>query len=145
MKLPLLVALLIASVALAACGGGKAERADVSYSCPATPGKKISSRDELIKAKVEVAGSLPNVDVVDLRCTDRAGLLRIDADLKNDGRQERRIAYRFRWLDQNGMRATEDESWKPLLIYGKTIYTVTTTAPSQDASDFRLVIRDQDQ
>lgn len=144
MKLPLLAFVLVASIAVAGCGGSKVERADVSYGCPTSAGKKISSKEDLIKAKVEVAGSLPNIDVVDLRCTDRAGLLRIDADLKNGGRDERRIAYRFRWIDKNGMRATEDESWKPLLIYGKTLYTVTTTAPSQDASDFRLVIMDQD-
>jgi uncharacterized protein YcfL len=143
MKLPLLASLLIASIAAAGCGGSKVERADVSYGCPSA-GKKISSKEDLIKAKVEIAGSLPNIDVVDLRCTDRAGLLRIDADLKNDGREERRIAYRFRWLDKDGMRATEDESWKPLLIYGKTLYTVTTTAPSADATDFRFVIMDQD-
>jgi len=98
----------------------------------------------LIKAKLEVAGSLPDIDVVDLRCSDRATLLRIDMDLKNDSKEVRRIAYRFRWLDKEGMRAWEDESWKPLLIYGKTLQTLTTMSPSQEATDFRVVIMDQD-
>ena len=81
---------------------------------------------------------------MDLRCSERAGLLRIDVDLKNESREVRRIAYRFRWLDKEGMRAWDDESWKPLLIYGNTLYTVTTMSPSQDATDFRVVVMDQD-
>jgi len=144
MKLSLPVFASIASIAVAGCAGHKVERPDVSYGCPVGQHQKISSKQDLIKAKVEIAGSLPNIDVVDLRCSDRAGLLRIDADLQNNGREERRVAYRFRWLDKDGMRATEDESWKPLLIYGKTLYTVTTTSASPDATDFRLVIMDQD-
>ncbi|CAN0380501.1 unnamed protein product, partial [Phaeothamnion confervicola] len=88
-----------------------------------------------IKAKVEPAGSLHKIEVVDLRCAERSGRLRVDMDLRNDGRDERRVAYRLRWLDKDGMRAWDDESWKPLLIYGNTLYTVTTTSPSQDATD----------
>src|SRR4051812_91821 len=96
------------------------------------------------QGKLEAAGSLPDIDVVDLRCSDRATLLRVDMDLKNDSKEVRRIAYRFRWLDKEGMRAWEDESWKPLLIYGKTLQTLTTMSPSQEATDFRVVIMDQD-
>ena len=98
----------------------------------------------MIKAKVGPAGSLHNIEVVDLRCATRAGLLRIDVDLRNESREERRVAYRLRWLDKDGMRAWDDESWKPLLINGNTLYTVTASSPSQDATDFRVVIMDQD-
>jgi hypothetical protein len=143
MKLPVLVAILSASTLVAACGGTKYERPGFVYGCPIGD-KKIDSKEELIKAKLEIAGSLPDIDVVDLRCADRASLLRVDLDLKNDGRETRRIAYRFRWLDKEGMRAWDDESWKPLLIYGKTLYTVTTLSPSPDATDFRVVVMDQD-
>ena len=144
MNLPVLGTILIASIAVAGCGGSKFERPGFAYGCPTGDNKKIQSKEDLIKAKLEIAGSLPNIEVVDLRCSERAGLLRIDVDLKNESREVRRIAYRFRWLDKEGMRAWDDESWKPLLIYGNTLYTVTTMSPSQDATDFRVVVMDQD-
>ncbi len=144
MNLPVLGTILIASIAVAGCGGSKFERPGFAYGCPTGDNKKIQSKEDLIKAKLEIAGSLPNFEVVDLRCSERAGLLRIDVDLKNESREVRRIAYRFRWLDKEGMRAWDDESWKPLLIYGNTLYTVTTMSPSQDATDFRVVVMDQD-
>lgn len=144
MNLPVLATILIASIAVAGCGGSKIERLDFAYGCPTGDNKKINSKADLIKAKLEIAGSLPDIEVVDLRCSERASLLRIDVDLKNESREVRRIAYRFRWLDKEGMRAWDDESWKPLLIYGNTLYTVTTMSPSQDATDFRVVVMDQD-
>ena len=144
MNLPVLGTILIASIAVAGCGGSKFERPGFAYGCPTGDNKKVSSKDDLIKAKLEIAGSLPNIEVADLRCSERAGLLRIDVDLKNESREVRRIAYRFRWLDKEGMRAWDDESWKPLLIYGNTLYTVTTMSPSQEATDFRVVVMDQD-
>lgn len=144
MNLPVLATILIASIAVAGCGGSKIERLDFAYGCPTGDNKKINSKADLIKAKLEIAGSLPDIEVVDLRCSERASLLRIDVDLKNESREARRIAYRFRWLDKEGMRAWDDESWKPLLIYGNTLYTVTTMSPSQDATDFRVVVMDQD-
>lgn len=144
MNLPVLTTILIVSIGVAGCGGNKFERPGFAYGCPTGDNKKINSKEDLIKAKVEVAGSLPNVEVVDLRCSERASLLRIDVDLKNESKEVRRIAYRFRWLDKEGMRAWDDESWKPVLLYGNTLYTVTTMSPSQEATDFRVVVMDQD-
>lgn len=143
MNLPVLTTILIVSIGVAGCGGNKFERPGFAYGCPTGDNKKINSKEDLIKAKVEVAGSLPNVEVVDLRCSERASLLRIDVDLKNESKEVRRIAYRFRWLDKEGMRAWDDESWKPVLLYGNTLYTVTTMSPSQEATDFRVVVMDQ--
>ena len=144
MKLTVLAAVLIASIAVAGCGGNRYERPGFAYGCPTGDNKKIKSKEDLIDAKTEIAGSLRDIDVVDLRCSERASLLRIDVDLKNNSKEVRRIAYRFRWLDKESMRAWDDESWKPLLIYGKTLHTLTTMSPSQDATDFRVVIMDQD-
>ena len=139
-----LATLLFALLAVAGCAGNKVvERPGFAYGCPAGE-KNIGSKTQLIKSKLEVAGSLPNIEVADLRCADRDGLMRIDVDLKNEGSDARRISYRFRWLDKDGMRAWDDETWKPALVYGNTLYTVTTMSPSQDVADFRVVIMDQD-
>ncbi len=144
MKPNLLATVLIASIAIAGCAAStKYDRPGFAYGCPGD-GEKIKSKEDLINAKLEIAGSLPNIEVADLRCAQRTGGLRVDVDLKNDSREERRIAYRFRWLDKEGMRAWDDETWKPVLIYGKTLYTITTMSPSPDAADFRVVVMDQD-
>ena len=143
MNLPVFASLLIASIAVSGCGGNKNENPGFAYGCPIGE-KKISSKEELIKAKLEIAGSLPNIEVEDLRCSDRPGGLHIDVDLRNESSNARRIAYRLRWLDRDGMRAWDDEAWKPVMISGKTLYTLTTTSPSQDATDFRVVLMDQD-
>jgi len=144
MKLNIFATALIASIGLAGCASQtKYEGPGYAYGCPAGA-EKINSKSDLIKAKVEMAGSISHIDVVDLRCAQRAEQLRIDLDLKNTGNDERRIAYKFRWMDKDGMRAWDDETWKPVLIYGNTIYTLTTQAPSQDATDFRVVLMNQD-
>ncbi len=144
MNVRLLTVLLAAVFALAACGGSKFERPGYAFGCPTGDNKKIKDKESLIMAKVERSGKTDDIEVADLRCSERSSLLRIDIDLKNDGKDVRRIAYRFRWLDKEGMRAWDDESWKPLLLYANTNYTVTTLSPSQEATDFRIVLMDQD-
>jgi hypothetical protein len=42
------------------------------------------------------------------------------------------------------MRACDVDTWKTLLLYANTNYTVTTLSPSQEATDFRIVLMDQD-
>jgi uncharacterized protein YcfL len=142
LRLPTLV--LICFFALAGCGGNKFERPGYAFGCPTGGEKKIKNKESLIAAKVERSGKTDDIEIADLRCSERSSLLRIDVDLKNDSKEVRRIGYRFRWLDKEGMRAWDDESWKPLLLYGNTKYTVTTLSPSQEATDFRIVLMDQD-
>jgi len=144
MNVRLLTVLLAAVFALAGCGGSKFERPGYAFGCPTGGNKKIKDKESLIVAKVERSGKTDDIEVADLRCSERSSLLRIDIDLKNEAKDVRRIAYRFRWLDKEGMRAWDDESWKPLLLYANTNYTVTTLSPSQEATDFRIVLMDQD-
>jgi hypothetical protein len=144
MTLRLLTLMMLAAVAAAGCGGNRFERPGYAFGCPTGMEKKISDKEGLIEAKVEGAGNVGDVRVVDMRCTERGNLLRIDVDLNNASKNVRRIAYRFRWLDKEGMRAWDDEAWKPVLIYGKTLHTVSALSPSQDAADFRLVLMSQD-
>lgn len=144
MKARLLIVALIPLFAVAGCGGSKYEREGYAFGCPMGVEKKIKDKDALIKAKLEESGDVPYIEVTDLRCSDRSQLLRIEVDLMNEGKEVHRIAYRFRWLDNEGMRAWEDESWKPVLIYGQTRHTITTMSPSQDAVDFRVMLRSLD-
>ncbi len=144
MNVRLFTLFLAALFALAGCGGNKFERPGYAFGCPTGGDKKIKDKEDLIAAKVERSGDTGDIEITDMRCSDRSSLLRIDVDLRNESKDVRRIAYRFRWLDKEGMRAWEDESWKPVLLYGSTNYTVTTLSPSQEATDFRIVLMAQD-
>ena len=56
----------------------------------------------------------------------------------------KRIAYKFRWIDREGMRAWEEESWKPLMMYENSNLVVNTISPTNKAADFRLILRSEE-
>jgi uncharacterized protein YcfL len=79
-----------------------------------------------------------------MRCTKSGELWKIDANLNNDSKSVKRISYKFRWIDREGMRAWEEEGWKPLLIYDNSNFLINTVAPTEKAADFRLILRSQE-
>ena len=140
----LLILSLLTLCLAAGCGGNKYEREGYAFGCPTGMENKIKDKEALIEAKLEESGDIPYIEVTDLRCSERSQLMRIEVDLHNDGEDEHRFAYRFRWLDREGMRAWEEEAWKPVMVYGKTRHTIATSSPSQDAVDFRVELRSLD-
>jgi uncharacterized protein YcfL len=114
-----------------------------AFGCPVGE-QKIASMDDLVKAKVVMEGSRTTVVPTEMRCTKAGDLLRIDANLNNDSRSVKRISYKFRWIDREGMRAWEEETWKPLLIYDNSNLMVNTVAPTNKVADFRLILRSQE-
>jgi uncharacterized protein YcfL len=99
---------------------------------------------DLIESKVSVEGPRTTVQVVEMRCTMSGDLMRIDAMLNNDSGKPKRVAYKFRWIDREGMRAAEEESWKPLLLYEKSNQLVETVAPTPKAADYKLIVMGQE-
>jgi len=71
-------------------------------------------------------------------------LIKIDANLNNDSSSVKRVSYKFRWIDREGMRAWEEESWKPLMLYNNSNTMVTAVAPTNKAVDFRLILMSQE-
>ena len=74
-----------------------------------------------------------------MRCTMTGDLQKIDVNLNNDSSQVKRITYKFRWIDREGMRAWEEEVWKPLHASyeqhrSDRAPTNTVTPPSQDSA-----------
>lgn len=143
MTVRLLIAVLAATAALAACGGNRFERPGYAFGCPTGMEKKIQDKAALIKSKLEGSAQVSDIEVVDLRCSERSGLMRVEFDVMNQSRNVRRFAYRLRWLDKEGMRAWDDEALKPVLVYGKTMHTISTVTPSPEVADFRLMLLDQ--
>jgi uncharacterized protein YcfL len=111
-----------------------------AYGCPIGE-TKVSSMDDLVKAKVVSEGRRSTVQATEMRCAKTGDLLKIDANLNNDSKTVKRVSYKFRWIDREGMRAWEEESWKPLMLYDNSNLTVNTVSPTNKAVDFRLILR----
>jgi uncharacterized protein YcfL len=139
-----LALLVVALAALAGCRSKGFEHPGYVMGCPTGGDKKVKDVKDLIAAKADPSGNIANIEIVEMRCAERGERLRIEVDLMNDSKDMRRLAWRFRWLDKEGMRAWEEETWKPELLYGKTRHTVSTVSPSREAVDFRFMLMDQD-
>jgi uncharacterized protein YcfL len=143
-KVGFVVALL--AIALAAgCSTKKGfEKPGFAFGCPIGE-TKISSMEDLVKAKTAKEGSRrPDVEIEEIRCTTTGDLMKVDVVVFNDESDVERLQYKFRWMDAEGMRAADEESWKPLLIYGNARQTVTTIAPNAKARDFKFIFMGQE-
>ena len=135
---------LLAAVLAAGCGTKKGfEKPGFAYGCPIGD-QKISSMDDLVKAKVAYEGKRTTIAVTEMRCTMSGDLIKIDAILNNDSSHVKRISYKWRWIDREGMRAWEEEVWKPLLMNENSNIGVTGIAPTNKAVDYRLVLLSQE-
>lgn len=67
------------------------------------------------------------------------GVLKAEVELLNNTSATQRMAYRFEWFDPTGVRI---ESMQSQLLPGSVppggVQTLTSVAPSEKASDFRL-------
>ena len=115
-----------------------------AFGCPIGDAK-VSSMDDLVKVKVVSEGRRTTVQPTEIRCSKVSGdLLRIDANLNNDSKTVKRVSYKWRWIDREGMRAWEEEAWKPLMIYDNSNQVVNTVSPTNKAVDFRLIVRSEE-
>jgi len=136
--------LAVMAAALAGCATKKGfEQPGFAFGCPIGD-TKVSSMDDLVKAKVAMEGRRTTIQPTEMRCTKTGELMKIDANLNNDSKSVKRIAYKFRWIDREGMRAAEEESWKPLMLYENSNMLVSAVAPSAKAVDFRLILMSQE-
>ena len=135
------IAVLVLAAAAAGCATKKGfEVPGQAFGCPIGDAK-VASMDDLVKAKVVMEGTRTTVVPTEMRCSKSGDLLKIDANLNNDSRSVKRISYKFRWIDREGMRAWEEESWKPLMLYDNSNLMINTVSPTNKAADFRLILR----
>ena len=138
-----IIALLVAALA-AGCATKKGfEKPGFSFGCPIGDAK-VSSMDDLVKLKVVHEGKRTTIEATEMRCTMTGDLEKVDVVLNNDSSQVKRITYKFRWIDREGMRAWEEEVWKPLLMYENSNTTISAVAPTNKAVDFRLILLSQE-
>ena len=110
---------------------------DLLRSTLANPGvQQVSLREELTFLR-------PYLEIEEIRCTTTGDLLKVDVVVFNDESDEERLQYKFRWMDAEGMRAADEESWKPVLLYGNSRQTVTTVAPNPKVRNFKFIVMGQ--
>ena len=144
MKPTLVIAAIASSILVAGCAAKKGfEKPGFAFGCPIGD-TDVSSMGDLVKAKVMSEGRRTTIVATEMRCSQSGDLLRIDANLNNDSRSVKRIAYKFRWIDREGMRAWEEEPWKPLMLYENSNLVIHTISPTNKAVDFRLILRSEE-
>lgn len=144
MNVKWIVTAVAATVLVAGCATKKGfEQPGFAFGCPIGE-QKVSSMDDLVKAKIAMEGRRTTIQPTELRCTKSGDLMKIDANLNNDSSSVKRVAYKFRWIDREGMRAAEEESWKPLMLYNNSNLMISTIAPNPKAVDFRLILMSQE-
>jgi uncharacterized protein YcfL len=143
---PSVLILVLAACVLAAAGCARKkgfEKPGFAYGCPIGE-VKVGAMADLIAAKTSVEGKRTTIAVTEMRCTTTGDLLKVDANLNNDSSKMKRVAYKFRWIDREGMRAADEEAWKPLLMYESSNQLVTAVAPTNKAVDFKLILLSQE-
>ena len=144
MKAKYLVTAVAALTLVAGCATKKGfEQPGFAFGCPIGE-QKVSSMSDLVRAKTAMEGNRTTIQPTEMRCTRAGELLKIDANLNNDSSSVKRVSYKFRWIDREGMRAAEEESWKPLMLYNNSNLMVSTVAPNAKAVDFRLILMSQE-
>ena len=119
------------------------EKPGYAFGCPIGEAK-VSSMEDLVKTKVQAEGRRTTIQATEMRCSQSGDLMRIDANLNNDSKAVKRISYKFRWIDREGMRAADEEPWKPLMLYDNSNLLVNTVSPNNKAVDFRLILRSEE-
>src|SRR5260370_41108709 len=110
----------VAGVLATGCGTKKGfEVPGFAYGCPIGDAK-VSSMDDLVNLKVVTEGKRTTVKPTEMRCIVSGDPMKIDANLSNDSSSVKRISCKFRSIDREGMRAWDEESWKPVLLYANS-------------------------
>ena len=144
MKTTLILTAIAAATLVGGCATKKGfEQPGYAFGCPVGE-QKVGSMNDLVRVKTAMEGRRTTIQPTELRCTKTGDLLKIDANLNNDSSSVKRVAYKFRWIDREGMRAAEEESWKPVMLYNNSNLMISTIAPNAKAVDFRLILMSQE-
>lgn len=97
-----------------------------------------------LESKLEQLGQMNNIKVEAIRVVKRHDFLHVQAELSNNSAAQQSMFYRFKWLDASGFDVGGQETWKQLLLHGKTRQSIQTVAPTPQAVDFRMELQSPD-
>ena len=93
-------------------------------------------------ATTTTESDIEDVEVINMSCISKDGILRIFVEVENTKKSERTLAYRFDWLNEEGLLLGDEEAWKPVYFYSKEIKTIRSTAPNWLATDAKFLIKE---
>lgn len=106
---------------------------------PAVPSAR---REMLADQRVQTDASLARA--VRVRgvntATDAQGFLKVQVEIENTTRSRKQFTYRVQWFDDKGMLITLPTATAvPRSLEGREVAYITTTAPTPQAKDFRIL------
>ncbi len=78
---------------------------------------------------------------VSIRQTIPGGTVEAQVVLSNKGRADVAFEYRFMWYDKSGFELPGVKAWLPAVLSAGEARGFTSSAPSRDAVNFRLMVR----
>ena len=99
-----------------------------------------ATQAQTMDSKLRRMGQTKGLNLEDLRAVRRNNLLTVQATLVQKAKRDTNINYRFKWLDDSGMKVTDDEVWNPKVIYAGQTFELTGIAPTPMATDFVIEI-----
>ena len=100
----------------------------------------LQSQAQTMESKLRRTGNTVTIKVVDLRAVVRNKLLTVQVSLQNESSNGIPMNYRFRWLDNSGMKVADDEVWNPENLFAGQTLDITGIAPTPMATDFLIEI-----
>jgi uncharacterized protein YcfL len=100
----------------------------------------LSAQSQSMESKLRRMGQTKTLKFEDLRAVKRNNLLMVQATLVHQAKRDMNINYRFKWLDNSGMKVADDEVWNPKVIYAGQTFELTGIAPTPMAADFLIEI-----
>ena len=100
----------------------------------------LSAQSQSMESKLRRMGQTKTLKFDDLRAVKRNNLLTVQATLVHQAKRDMNINYRFKWLDNSGMKVADDEVWNPKVIYAGQTFELTGIAPTPMATDFMIEI-----
>jgi uncharacterized protein YcfL len=99
-----------------------------------------AAQSQTMESKLRRMGQTKTLKFDDLRAVRRNNLLTVQATLVHQASRDMNINYRFKWLDNSGMKVADDEVWNPKVIYAGQTFELTGIAPTPMATDFLIEI-----
>ncbi len=101
----------------------------------------VAQHEPIDSKRVNTDSSLADaVSVVGLRkATAPGGFLRVQLDVVNRTSRAKRFTYQFTWFDEKGIRIKQGQAMHAR-IHGGQFRSLTSTAPTPKAKDFRVTL-----
>lgn len=132
MKIPYVLASVVAALVLAGCSAGAT--GTIKPDEKGTPQSVIEYHSAQIESRLSIG---------EIRSRKVGDLLQVSVDLRNDWKWQLDFQYKFSFYDKDGFEVDpEGRQWTPIVITGNEVATVQATAPNPSAETFKIIVRD---